>query len=239
MFMRKWPGVLIAFEGIDGSGLSTHSKLLYEYLTSIGYQKVYLTKEPTNSPIGNLIKDILQRRTSNLTARPDLMALLFASDRIYHLFYEPIRWNNKIIKGIMRALEEGFIVITDRYVYSSIAYQSIHDKKNNVRLSFNDVMRINWFVPDADIVVFLDVPLSICLERIKNVRGIIEAFENIEYLSEVYNNYIKLLDELKNKNIHIIVVKGVDEKGDVRSIDEVQDEIRRRVIDVLRHEIID
>ena len=233
--MRKWCGVLIAFEGIDGSGLTTHSKLLYEYLLSIGYQRVYLTKEPTNSPIGNLIRSILQHKFHDLPARPDLMALLFASDRIYHLFYEPIKWDNRVIKGILNALKEGFIVVTDRYVYSSIAYQSVYT--NNIKLSFNDIRRINWFVPDADIIVFLDVPPAICLERIKNTRNIIEVFESINYLSRIYNNYITLLEQLKDKNIDIVIAKGVNEQGNVRSISEVQQEIRSKVLNVIKRKL--
>mgnify|MGYP000371377828 CR=1 FL=1 len=230
--MRKWRGILIAFEGIDGSGLTTHSKLLYEYLLSIGYQKVYLTKEPTNSPIGNLIRSILQHKFHDLPARPDLMALLFASDRIYHLFYEPIKWSNKVIKGILNALREGFIVITDRYVYSSIAYQSVH--VNDIKLSFSDIRRINWFVPDADIIVFLDVPPTICLERIKNTRIVLEIFESIDYLTNIYNNYMKLLEQLKDKDISIITVKGIDKKGNIRTIDDVQEEIRSKIVSLIK-----
>ena len=99
-----WQGVLIALEGIDGSGLTTHSKLLVEALNELGYRAVY-TKEPTHGPIGQVIREMLKSRPD-----PRVLALLFAADRIWHLVEDPSLPGN----GVLGALRQGYIVVTDR-----------------------------------------------------------------------------------------------------------------------------
>lgn len=101
--MKK--NLFIAFEGIDGSGKSTQVKLLTDHLIKAGH-KVYATFEPTDSPIGSLIRSIFNHK---LEADHRVIAGLFVADRLDHLL-------NKS-NGILKKLEEGYTVITDRYYF--------------------------------------------------------------------------------------------------------------------------
>ena len=110
--MKK--NLFIAFEGIDGSGKSTQVKLLTDSLKKAGH-KVYSTFEPTDSPIGSVIRNIFKHR---IEADHRVIAGLFVADRLDHLL-------NKT-DGILKKLEEGYTVITDRYYFSSYAYHGTH-----------------------------------------------------------------------------------------------------------------
>src|SRR5262245_51231307 len=103
--MKK--SLFIAFEGIDGSGKSTQVKLLSEKLKNEGH-KVYSTYEPTDSPIGSVIRNIFKHR---IEADEKTIAGLFVADRLDHLL-------NKT-NGVLKKIEEGYTVITDRYYFSS------------------------------------------------------------------------------------------------------------------------
>ena len=107
--MRK--NLFLAFEGIDGSGKSTQSKLLAEKLKEKGLN-VYHTTEPTDSPIGAMIRKIFRHE---MEADHRTIAGLYVADRLDHLT------NSK--NGLIKKLEEGYIVISDRYYFSSYAYQ--------------------------------------------------------------------------------------------------------------------
>jgi dTMP kinase len=103
--------MFIAFEGLDGSGSSTQSRILAEKLEAKGH-KVLLTKEPTkDTPIGGLIREVLQRK---LPATPEGLQFLFSADRAEHLK-----------RDIEPALANGKVVITDRYMFSTIAYGAL------------------------------------------------------------------------------------------------------------------
>ena len=103
--MKK--NLFIALEGIDGSGKSTQMTRLAEKLTSSGH-KVYTTFEPTDSPIGSVIKNIMKGR---IDADHKTIAALFAADRLDHLLNG--------VNGIVKKMKEGFTVITDRFYFSS------------------------------------------------------------------------------------------------------------------------
>jgi dTMP kinase len=103
-------GIFISFEGGEGSGKSTQSKLLKEYLESIG-ETVLLTREPGGTDLGKQIRQILlANETGHISPRAE--ALMYAADRAHHVY-----------SLIRPALDAGSVVITDRYLDSSIAYQ--------------------------------------------------------------------------------------------------------------------
>ena len=102
-------GCLIAIEGIDGSGKTTIAKKIVEWLNKRNIKALY-TSEPTRSPIGLLIKDKIISAEKRQDAR--IEALLFAADRLWH-----------VIDEILPSLNKNIIVVTDRYYFSSIAYQ--------------------------------------------------------------------------------------------------------------------
>ena len=105
-------GKFIAFEGIDGSGKSTQILRLQKHLRGLG-MRCYETREPTDSPIGSLIHQIV---TGRIQADNQVIASLFVADRVDHLL--------NATDGICQKIENGVTVITDRYYFSSYAYFS-------------------------------------------------------------------------------------------------------------------
>ena len=110
---RNKKGNFIAFEGIDGSGKSTQIGLLAERLKKEGI-RCYTTMEPTNGPIGSLIRQVM---TGRIRMDNKAIAGLFAADRLDHLLNE--------VDGIAAKMEGGMTVLADRYYFSSYAYHSV------------------------------------------------------------------------------------------------------------------
>lgn len=195
--------LFIVLDGIDGSGTTTHSKLLYGFLESKGF-KVHLTKEPSNSEIGQLIRKNLQ----NQDIPPTTDALMFAADRDFHYRME-----------IKDYLSKEFIVISDRYVESSIVYQSIQSEE----ISIEWLKLINKFAGKADLTIILDIDPKISLARKSTT---IEKFENDSFLNKVRELYLvrakeegyfiintNEIIEFAQQKIQEIVLKKLKEKG--------------------------
>jgi dTMP kinase len=193
-------GIFIAIEGIDGSGTTTHSKRLAEWI-ELQNIPVLLTHEPTDSEIGKLIRHVL--RDKNIPPATD--ALLFAADRVDHTQHQ-----------IIPALNKGFVVISDRYVESSIAYQS------SSGLDLDWVAQINRFAIIPDLTLLLDLPPSIGLGR-KRKQGYREKFEYVSFLKKVRQVF---LNRSQEKSFTIINAGS--------SIQEVQSQIRKFVKPLLR-----
>ncbi|MGC8932494.1 MAG: dTMP kinase [Candidatus Methanodesulfokora sp.] len=188
-------GGLIALEGIDGSGTTTHSKILYERILGMGV-KAFLTHEPTDGPIGMIIRDVLSGR---LKAEHDVLALLFAADRLSHVHE---------ISDLMK----NCFVITDRYLFSSIAYQGLFLPESWVRL-------INSRAPLPDLAILLDIDADTAINRIKN-RKKREIFEEKEKLEKIRERFLRLKDEF---NMFV-----VDSRRPVEVVaDEIWDIFRR------------
>jgi len=167
---------LIDIEGIDGSGKTTQAKMLKNYLETKGYS-VELLKEPTNGKIGTLIRKILHEESN---PDPYKMAELYANDR-----YE------NYIQNIRPALESGKIIIMDRYLVSSIAYQCAGG------VPLKKVIELNSFAPKPDLVIIIDIPVEIALERMQSMGKMIDSFEKKGFLKKVREKYIQLPKELK------------------------------------------
>ncbi len=187
--MKK--NLFIAFEGIDGSGKSTQVKLLSYNLKNAGH-KVYLTCEPTDSPIGKMIRDIFSHK---MEADHKTIAALFVADRLDHLL-------NKT-NGILKKLEEGYTVITDRYYLSSLAYQGTHVPIEWV-IQANS-LSTNLLRPDMNI--YIDISPETGMERLTNDREIIELYETAENLHNVRQKYKEAIEMLKLKE-NIVVLDG-------------------------------
>jgi len=187
--------MFIIFEGIDGSGLTTQSKILKDYLEEKG-NKVFLTKEPTNSHIGRLIRKTLK---GSYKMDQETLGLLFAVDRSMHM---------DIIK---KELKDSF-VICDRYYFSNFAYQMLN-------VDLNHLIRINSRFLKPDLTIFLDVPAEVCKKRIDENREHIEIFENRETLERIRKNYIKIIKLFKKKGYNIVKIDGN------RSIEETHADI--------------
>ncbi len=171
----KTEGLFISFEGGEGSGKSTQSKLLKEWFENEG-RSVVLTREPGGTTLGkNLRKILLDNETGEIAPRAE--ALLYAADRAHHVF-----------TLIRPALERGDVVITDRYFDSSIAYQGAGRV-----LSSSEVARINRWATESlfpTITIILDQSADIGLSRIKNADRL--ESESIDFHNRVRQEYLQL-----------------------------------------------
>lgn len=182
----------IAFEGIDGSGKSTQVKLLTQYLTNKGH-KVYATCEPTDSPIGKMIRDIFNHR---MEGDHKVIAALFAADRLNHLLNST--------DGILKKLDEGYTVITDRYYFSSYAYHSVHDIEMDWVIQAN-ALSAELLKPDLNIYIEMDPQVS--MKRLTSGRTHIEIYETLENLVKVKEKYELAFEKLKGSE-NIFKVNG-------------------------------
>ncbi len=181
-------GLFICLEGLDGCGKSTQAKLLARWLKKRG-ARVLLTSEPTQSPIGKLLRRSLK---VGLGMPPLAEALLFAADRAWH------------VKNVIEpALEEGTIVVCERYFYSSLAYQGARGVPQEL------IWEMNKFFPQPDLAILIDVSPSVVMKRLKEKD--LDFFErDLEFQKRVRENYLKLFRKLRlpviqgNQDIPII-----------------------------------
>jgi len=187
--MKK--NLFIAFEGIDGCGKSTQVKLLSENLKKAGH-KVYATFEPTDSPIGSVIRNIFNHR---IEADHRTIAGLFVADRLDHLL-------NKT-NGILKKIEEGYTVITDRYNFSSYAYHGTH-------MPLDWVIEANSLSAELlrpDLNIYIDIAPEISMKRLGKGRNSMELYETGENLINVRAKYAEAIELLKFKE-HIFITDG-------------------------------
>lgn len=161
----------MVIEGIDGSGKGTQSRLIKDWLEERGHQ-VLFTQEPTDGEVGRL----LRKKLLEGDLAPETEALLFAADRREHQ------------SEITMALSKGSIVICDRYLPSSLAYQGAR----GVNLDW--IREINRFARIPDRVFLLDLEPEKALERINNRLRKLDYFEKTEFLKKVRNIYLELDD---------------------------------------------
>jgi len=174
--------MFIAFEGLDGSGSSTQARLLAEKLEASGHPAL-VTKEPTASnPIGRMIRDVLQHKWQ---ASPEALQLLFSADRAEHLKDE-----------IQPALKKGQIVISDRYLFSTIAFGS---------LAVPDVewlKQLNRLYPLPDMTFLFKLDPAECMKRIHSRGQPTELFEKEEKLRKIWKTYEAISKGYPN--VHLI-----------------------------------
>jgi len=189
-------GKFIVFEGIDGSGKSTHAALLKRKLEETGIP-VFLTCEPSEGEAGQLLRRCL-------TGRADLpeaaIAGLFMTDRLDHIL-------NPVF-GILSHLEKGETVLCDRYYFSSFAYNGLYAPLDWV-IAINAQARA---LLTADLTVFLDIPPERFLSRISD-RSEVERYEKLEILKKVRENYFRAFEKLPDEKIAIIDNGGSLEEG--------------------------
>lgn len=186
-------GLFLAFEGIDGSGKSTQIKFLTDRLRQEGV-RCHETREPTNGPIGSVLNQIL---TGRMTADGRTISCLFAADRLDHLTNQ--------VNGLCKVVEQGITVVTDRYYFSSYAY-------NGVDMDMDWVMECNRVSAELlrpDLTIFLDIPVDVALERIAKNRLYTELYEKEERLLAVRKNYFKAFDLTKDtERVAVIDANG-------------------------------
>lgn len=204
-------GKFIAFEGIDGSGKSTQIQLLSNKLRELGIY-CYTTMEPTDSPIGSLIHQIM---TGRIKTDNRVIAGLFVADRLDHLLND--------VDGVLSRILEGTTVITDRYYFSSYAYHSID-------------MPMDWVIQanaqskeilQPTITIFIDVDPDTAIERIAKNRYHQELFEKKSRLIKVREKYLEAFEKLKDEE-NYITINGNKSQAEIAK--EIWDEVRKYFI---------
>ncbi len=195
-------GVLVNLEGIDGCGKSTQSKLLLEKLEGEG-EKVIILKEPTKRPHGQKLWDVLhgKRKATN-----EEILELFVLDRIQH-----------VEEKIQPALDDGTVILMDRYYYSSMAYQVAGG------IDVEKIREKHVFAPKPDVVLIFDLPVSVALERVKG-HSDADEFEKEEHLEKVREAYLDLEND---PLVRIVDATGTPEEifGNVwRLVSEVRND---------------
>jgi dTMP kinase len=189
-------GHFIVLEGIDGSGTTTQSAILADRLSEKGLP-VHTTHEPSDGPIGVLIRQILTGRVvvpGRHGVRPPnwgTMATLFASDRLDHLQAE-----------IIPNLTDGVTVICDRYDHSSVAYQTV-SSDSGVEVS-NWVRELNRRARRPDLTLVLDVDPEQAARRRGTRSGSPELYEVDEMQAELAKFYAKIDELFPDDTIHHI-----------------------------------
>jgi len=171
---ERLPGLFIALEGGDGAGKSTQARLLREWLESLG-RTVVVTREPGGTPEGQRIRDVVLHGTHVV---PRAEALLFAADRAHHV--ETV---------VLPALERGDVVITDRYIDSSVAYQGAGRD-----LDADEVLRLSRWATRGlrpALTVLLDVSPELGRQRRGDVHDRLES-EPDHFHERVRAHYLEL-----------------------------------------------
>lgn len=155
---------------MDGCGKTTHAKLLAKRLR-LSHGAVY-TAEPSRGKIGVFIRKSFLYGEKRLSSSVE--ALLFAADRLEHVQRE-----------VLPALREGRLVISDRYIYSSLAYQGA------AGLSIDWIKKINEYAPCADLAVFIDVDPQVALQRLKRRHSVMENLSTQQKVREIYLKFVE------------------------------------------------
>ena len=209
--MKK--GKFIVFEGLDGAGKSTQMKILAKKLRSCGYQ-VHQTAEPTSSVIGGVIRDSLEGHHKRTLSE---LAALFMADRIIH--------NINPVSGFQRFIDQGMIVLSDRYYYSSFAYQSTESNAEwvmDINLTCDSIRK-------PDLCIFLDIDPQRCSKRISKERAYSEVFENIDALKKARTGFYSAFDRLgSSENIKIIDASGEKEQTAAKIWAAVSEELQKQ-----------
>lgn len=202
-------GLFIAFEGADGCGKSTQVRYLTEYLKELGVD-VLSTREPGGCPVSERIRDIvLDRNIEDMCAETE--ALLYAAARAQHVY--------EVIKP---AVEAGKVVLCDRFIYSSLAYQGYGRQLGIDRVRYINEFAISGCMPD--VTVFISVPPERAFERMNDMKEYdrIER-EEMSFHERVFEGYIELS---KTEGIMLIDASGTKQ--------ETHELIKQKLIPVLK-----
>lgn len=182
-------GRFIVLEGIDGAGTTTQARRLCDHLNASGH-RAHLTREPSDGPVGLLIREVLRGKHAPFDAAA--MALAFAADRRDHLARE-----------IVPRLEVGEHVVSDRYVLSSYVYQT-----RFVDAEF--VWRINAGAQPADLTVLLDVPVEVAAGRRAARGGPDELYDDLALQRAIAEAYRALLTspEVRARGEYLVRLDG-------------------------------
>ncbi len=206
-------GKFITFEGPDGSGKTTISTYVTEELKKMGYNVIY-TREPGGIDIAEQIRNVILD-PRNVAMDPKTEALLYAASRRQHF-----------VEKIKPALEAGQIVICDRFVESSLAYQGC-----GRRIGIDEVYRLNEFAIEGwlpDVTLFLDIKPEVGLERIET-RAFKDRLdqETQAFHTRVYEGYQEVL---RRYSYRMTVIDAA------RPVEEVKEEALKLVLEKIKND---
>lgn len=185
-------GRFIVLEGLDGAGTTTQTERLAAALRAEGHA-VLTTREPSDGPVGTLIRQALTGRLGLPHGAgplaPETLALLFAADRTDHLKAR-----------VLPALEEGKIVLCDRYVLSSLAYQG-------ATLPMAWVDAVNGYAVSPDLTLFVGVAPEVAAQRREARGGQAELFEADEAQRRIAKQYLAAIRRRENRE-RIVRIDG-------------------------------
>ena len=189
-------GLFITFEGPDGSGKSTIARLVVESLTKAGFDCIH-TREPGGIKISEDIRNIILD-PENTTMDSKTEALLYAASRRQHL-----------VERVIPAINAGKIIICERYLDSSLAYQGFGRE-----LGFDEILDINKFAIDdyfPDCTIYLDIDEEIGLKRIESRKFKDRLdIETIEFHNRVANGYKEVLKHFKDRIVIVDAYNSID-----------------------------
>ncbi len=191
----------VVFEGIDGTGTTSQLRLLQEaFSTRGGSDRVHFTCEPTDGAIGRLIREALSGSTG-FDAKT--IAYLFGADRCEHIYGQG---------GILKQLQGNKAVFSDRYLFSSLAYQGFAAGK---RLS----QALNAPFPLPEYLFFFDLPAKTAMERVEKRNMPREIYEKEAFQQKVADEYRAILDAYSNSDPDMCIIR-IDASESIAEIHE-------------------
>ncbi len=179
----------VVFEGIDGAGTSSQIRLLKEKFALEGKEEtVVFTQEPTNGEIGKLIRKVLQ---GSIEMAPETTARLFAADRCEHLYGKA---------GIIEQAESGKLVFSDRYLFSSLAYQTSTGAGELTKAQNADF-------PLPEILFFFDLDVNLSMDRVSSRSNMLEIYEEESFQSKVRQEYLKIIENYEKTEPEMKIVR--------------------------------
>lgn len=185
----------VVFEGIDGAGTSTQIDILKN---SEYKDKFFFTAEPTSNETGKFLRKMLK---GDVKLDPRTSAYLFAADRCEHLWGE---------NGIENQIKDGKIVVSDRYLFSSLAYQTVtcgEELPRDLQKPF----------PLPEILFFFEIDPEISLSRIDG-RETKEIYEIVDFLKATEERYKKVIASYENSEMKIVRIDATKSKEEIHQI---------------------
>ena len=195
----------IVFEGIDGAGTSTQIEMLKNRPEAKDF---LFTAEPTSAPTGKFLRQMLK---GDFSLQNESAAYLFAADRNEHVNGKLLTQENTLVTGIKEACQSGRKVVSDRYLFSSLAYQSINCPPEVPRL-------LNSLFPLPQLLFYFEISPKDSLSRLGD-RNFREIYEKEDFLNRTVQEYHNVLSEYsekaKNQGMKIVLIDAKKTKEEI------------------------